>query len=282
MFMRTTCKLVLLSLIAASSSRPSLAGVDATVRAITRPSVDTTLSFVQPGRIAHVSFKEGDIVKAGELLVRQDDAAEQVQLAQLKAQSDDTTQMRASEASLAQKRVDLEKLQKAAASNAATFLEVEHAKLDVTIAQLSLELAKFEHEQAGRKYEEQRIRVDRMQLKSPIDGRIEKIDVEPGESANALADVIRVVQIDPLWIDAPVPLAGAKGLKSGMMARIQFVESDNTASMTQGRVIFVATVADAASDTLRVRIEVPNKTGRPAGEHVLVTFAGEGQLQAGR
>jgi RND family efflux transporter MFP subunit len=259
-----------------------LAGNGTGVRAITRPSTDITLSFVQPGRIAEVPFKEGDVVKAGDVLVCQDDAAEQVQLAQLKAQSEDVTQMRASEASLAQKRVDLEKLEKAAASNAATFLEVEHAKLDVTIAQLSLELAKFEHKQAGRKYEEQRIRLDRMQLKSPVDGRIEKVNVEVGESANALADVIRVVQIDPLWIDAPVPLTEAIGLKTGMTAQIQFAESGKGASNAQGRVIFIAAVADAASGTLRVHIEVPNKAGRPAGEHVLVTLAGEGQSQAGR
>jgi len=211
------------------------------------------------------------------VLVRQDDAAEQVQLAQLKAQSDDMTQIRASEASLAQKKVDLEKLEKAAASNAATFLEVEHAKLDVTIAQLSLELARFEHEQAGRKYEEYKIRVENMRLKSPVDGRIEKVDVEVGESANALGDVIRVVQIDPLWIDAPVPWAEAVGLKPGMTAGVQFTESGKAASMAEGRVIFVAAVADAASATLRVRIEVPNKGSRPGGEHVLVTFVGEGQ-----
>ncbi len=257
-------------------------GVSTGVRAITRPSADRTLSFVQPGRIAGVPFKEGDLVKAGEVLIRQDDAAEQVQLAQLKAQSEDTTQMRASEASLAQKRVDLEKLQKAAASNAATFLEVEHAKLDVTIAQLSFELAKFEHEQAGRKCEEYRIRVENMQLKSPVDGRIEKVDIEVGESANALTDVIQVVQIDPLWIDAPVPMAEVIGLKTGATARIQFPESGKTASTAEGRVIFVAAVADAGSGTLRVRIEVPNKTGRPAGEHVLVTFTGEERLQAGQ
>jgi RND family efflux transporter MFP subunit len=282
MFMRRICNLVLLSIVVALFWRPALAGVSTGVRAITRPSADRTLSFVQPGRIAQVPFKEGDMVKAGDVLIRQDDAAEQVQLAQLKAQSDDLTQMRASEASLAQKKVDLEKLEKAAASNAATFLEVEHAKLDVTIAQLSLELARFEHEQAGRKYEEQRIRVDRMQLKSPIDGRIEKVDVEVGESANALADVIQVVQIDPLWIDAPVPLSESIGLTTGMTAQVQFAESGKPASTVEGRVIFVAAVADAASGTLRVRIEAPNKTGRPAGEHVLVTFAGEGQSQAGR
>jgi len=275
-------RLVLLSLVVTSLSSLSLAGVGTGVRAITRPSADRTLSFVQPGRIAQVPFKEGDTVKAGEVLVCQDDAAEQVQLAQLKAQSEDTTQVQASEASLAQKKVDLEKLQKAAASNAATFLEVEHAKLDVTIAQLSFELARFEHEQTGRKYAEYKIRVENMQLKSPVDGRIEKVEMEVGESANALEDVIRVVQTDPLWIDAPVPLAEAIGLKAGVAARVQFAESGRAVSGIEGRVIFVAAVADAASGTLRVCIEVPNKAGRPAGEHVVVTFAGDGQQQAGR
>jgi RND family efflux transporter MFP subunit len=250
------------------------------IRAITRPSADATLSFVQPGRIAAVHCQEGDRVQAGQVLVRQDDAAEEVLLAQLKAQSEDTTQIRASEASLAQKKVDLQKLEKAAASNAATALEVEHAKLEVTIAQLSLELARFEHEQAGRKYHEQDIRVQNMQIKSPIDGSIEKIDVEVGESVNTTMQAIQVVQTDPLWIDAPVPLAQAIDLKAGGTAQVTFGLSDQptraeqaaAGSAVPGRIVFVAAVADAASGTLRVRIEVPNKTRRPAGEHVLITF----------
>lgn len=244
------------------------------IRAITKPSADVVQSFVQPGRIAAVYFKEGDAVKAGQALVQQDDAAEQILLAQLKAQSEDMTQIRASEASLAQKKVDLQKLEKAAASNAATALEVEHARLDVTIAQLSLELARFEHEQAGRKYQEQKVRVENMQLRSPIDGYIEKIDVEVGESVNmtTTVEVIRVVQIDPLWIDAPVPLAQAVGLKVGMTARVELAESGKKGLLGEGRVIFVGAVADAASGTLRVKIEVPNKARRPAGEHVLVSF----------
>lgn len=247
---------------------PSAGGI----RAITRPSADVAQSFVQPGRIAGIHFKEGDAVKAGQALVQQDDAAEQVLLAQLKAQSEDMTQIRASEASLAQKKVDLQKLEKAAASKAATALEVEHAVLDVTIAQLSLDLARFEHEQAGRKYQEQKIRVENMQLKSPIDGYIEKIEVEVGESVNTTIEVIRVVQVDPLWIDAPVPLAQAVGLKAGMTARVELAESGKKGLIGEGRISFVGAVADAASGTLRVRIEVPNKARRPAGEHVLVSF----------
>lgn len=250
----------------------SLGDASPGVRAITRPSADITLSFVQPGRIAKVCGKEGDLVKAKQMLVQQDDAAEQVLLAQLQAQAEDTTQIRASEASLAQKKVDLQKIEKAAAGNAATALEVEHARLDVTIAELSLELAKFEHAQAGRKYQEQKVRVEHMQLASPIDGRIEDIKVEVGESINGTTEAIRVVQTDPLWIDAPVPLAQAIALQAGKVARVQFGPAEKPTSTEQGRIIFVAAVADAASGTLRVRVEVPNKAGRPAGEHVLIVF----------
>jgi len=257
---------------AASGSGGASPSATSGIRAITRPSADIIQSFVQPGRIAGIHFKEGDAVKAGQALVQQDDAAEQVLVAQLRAQSEDITQIRASDASLAQKKVDLQKLEKAAANNAATALEVEHAQLDVTIAQLSLDLARFEHEQAGRKYQEQKIRVENMQLKSPIDGYVEKIDVEVGESVNTNTEVIRVVQIDPLWIDAPVPLAQATDLKVGMTARVELAESGKRGSIGEGRISFVGTVADAASGTLRVRIEVPNKARRPAGEHVLVSF----------
>ncbi len=240
------------------------------IRAITRPSADVTLSFVQPGRIARVCCKEGDAVNAGQLLIQEDDALEQAQLAQLQAQSENMTQIRASEASLAQKKVDLEKLETAARRNAATPLEVQHAQLAVKIAELSLELARFEHEQAVRKWDEHGIRVRNMQLRSPIEGRIEKIHVEVGESINALAEAIQVVQIDPLWIDVPVPLDEATRLKRDMTATVNF--PGPTASSAEGRIVFVGAVADAASGTLRVRLGVPNKGNRPAGEHVTVSF----------
>lgn len=256
------CVVMLTTLKAASS--------DVQIRAITSPSADIMLSFVQPGCIAKVYFKEGDLVKAAQVLVQQDDAVEQIQLAQIEAASEDTTQIQASEASLAQKRVDLKKLEKAAAQNAATELEVEHAKLNVKMAELSLQLVEFEHEQAKRKYNEVKVQIEKMSLKSPIDGRIENIHVETGESINALADVVRVVRIAPLWIDVHVPLVKATALSYGKTARVSF-PNPNSVSI-EGRIIYIAAVADAASSTLRVRIEIPNKSNRPAGEHVEIIF----------
>jgi len=261
------CSWVISSVFIAASGTVS---PDTQIAAITIPSADVTLSFVQPGRIAEIHVKEGDAVKAGDVLVQLDDAADQVRLAQLRAESENLTHIQAAEASLAQKRVDLKKLETAAERNAATELEVEHAKLDVRIADLSLKVAIFEHEQAQRKHEEAKIQVDNMSLKSPIYGTIEKIDVEVGESVNALDIAARVVRIDPLWIDVPVPVTNTRNLKCRNPARVQFPDPDKIS--VDGIIVFIGAVADAASGTLRVRVQLPNRSDRPAGEHVRVTL----------
>ena len=252
------------------------------IEAITRPSGDVTLSFVRPGRVAKVLVKEGDGVKASQELILLDDEAEAAQLEQLKAQAEDETRAKAAQAQLAQRKVDLKKLEWAQKQGAATELEVEHAKLDVTISELSLRLAQFERKQDRRKYEEAMIHLDRMRLRSPIDGKVERpVDamgkpravVAPGESVNALERIVRIVKIDPLWIDVPVPVGPARRLRTGTGNVVVEFQNDVSAPLrASGKITHIAAVADAKSDTLTVRVEVPNPGGRPAGEHVYVSF----------
>lgn len=238
------------------------------VRAITKPSGDRTLSFVLAGRLAKVPFKDGDVLQAEQIVAYLDDRAERARLAQTQAKSDDLTQIKASEASLAQKKVDLKKLTKAAQMLAATELEVEHARLDVRIAELSLDLARFEHDQALRQLHESQIRIDQMRLRTPISGIVAQLHVEEGESVNGLEEVMRVVQTDPLWVDASIPITQAALIKLGAQLDVTFYPPDpNT---VRGRVIYVSPVADAGSNTRTVRLEIPNPGKRPAGEHVQV------------
>ena len=236
------------------------------IEAITKPSKDVTLSFVRQGQIAKILVKEGQVVKVGRVLVQQDDAAEQAHLAQLKAQAEDTI----AQAQLDQKKVDLKKIEWAAKRGASTELEVEHAKLDVLIAELSVKLAKFEHTQNKRKYDEVKIRLSRMRLISPIAGRVERVFIETGESVDSMDEVVRIVSIDPLWIDVPVPVRQAHTLKPNRIARIAFDKSGK--DKIDGKIVHVASVADAASGTLNVRVELPNPSSRPAGEKVYVCF----------
>jgi cobalt-zinc-cadmium efflux system membrane fusion protein len=215
--------------------------------------------------------KEGDHIKARHLLVRLDDTAELAELEQIKAQSQQTVEIEAAEASLAQKKVYFKRLEWAEEQGAATDLEVEQARLEVKIDELKLKMARFEHEQTERKYKEAQIRVNRMRLKSPVTGRVEKVEVEVGESINALDDVIRVIRTDPLWIDVHVPLEKGKTLGVNHFVKIGFPDAD--IKTVKGKIIFISTFADAASETLRARIEVPNKSNRPAGEYIRVLFS---------
>ena len=239
------------------------------IEAITKPSQDVKLAFVRAGRISRVLVKEGQHVEAGQLLMEQDDQAEQVQLKQLKAQAEDTTRIRYAAAQLEQKKVYFERLQKVEAT-ATTQTEIDLAKLDVTIAELSKELAEFEHSQDAKKYEEAKDQLDRMRLVSPIAGKVEMISLQAGESAEAQAPVVRVVSTDPLWVDVYVPLDQAAHLTIGGTARVASNPTGPPAS--KGKVIHIASVAEAASNTLLVRLEVPNPSAQPAGERVYIIF----------
>lgn len=241
------------------------------IEAITRPSKDVTLSFDRPGRIAKVFVKDGNAVKQGQPVVQQDDAAERAKLKQLAAQADNDVRIRAAQAQLDQKEVDYKKVKEAyEKTKAASKMEVEHAKLDVMIAQLSLELSRFEHAQDKLRHEEAKILLDKMCLQSPISGRIEQVLVQKGESKDAQEPVIRIVQVDPLWIDVPAPLDRARDLKVGMSAKVRF--PGGAGAEVTGKIIHIASVADAASNTIVVRVEAPNGADRPAGQHVRVSF----------
>ena len=240
------------------------------VEAVTRPSADVVLQFVRPGRIAEVRVRQGDAVKPGDLLTRLDDEAEQVQLAQLKAQAEDLIRIKAADAQTAQKREDLKKIEGAASQGAATPWEVEHARLEVLISELSADLARFTQKQDRLKYEEAVAQVARMKLTSPVAGTVELVLVEEGEPADPQTKAFRLVKTDVLWADVPVPMAEAVGLKAGAAAQVLFPGAEE--KPVAAKILFLAAVADAASETRIVRLEIPNAAGRPAGERVRVRF----------
>jgi HlyD family secretion protein len=241
------------------------------VQAVTIPSADITLSFVVSGKIAEILVKEGDTVEKGALLAALHDEPERIQTEQLKVQAADRTRILSAKAELAQKRVDLEKLDAARKKGAVSDWEVAHMKLNVRMAKLSLQAATIEHEQFHRQYSQAVQQLARLRIASPIPGRVEKVFMEAGEGVEKLGPVVQLVRTDPLWLDVPVPLPQAKRLAMGQQAVVLF-PGDPAGKSTDGRIVYISSVADAASDTLRVRIDVDNPSDRPAGERVTVDF----------
>jgi len=235
------------------------------------PSADISLSFVVSGKIAEILVKEGDTVEKGALLASLHDDPERIRTEQLRVQASDKTRILSAKAELAQKRVDLKKLDAARKKGAVSDWEVAHMKLSVRMAKLSLQAATIEREQFQRQYSQAVQQLERMRIVAPIPGRVEKVSVEAGEGVEKLGPVVQLVMTDPLWLDVPVPLPQAKRLAMGQRAVVLFPENP-TGKSTDGRIVYISSVADAASDTLRVRIEVGNPSGRPAGERVTVGF----------
>jgi len=240
------------------------------IKAVTAPSEDLSLAFVRSGRIAKVLVEEGRQVRPGQALVQLDDAVERTQAALLKAQAEDTTRVRAAQLQLARKKDVLQGIAKAHAGGASPKRELEEARLDAAMAELTLEMARLEHEQAKGRYREAQLMLERTRLASPVAGRVERILAKTGESVDALAPVVRLVRIDPLWVDVPVPLAQARPLKPGQPAHVRFGAAKPPPAV--GSIVRVSSVADAGSETLEVRVKLPNPAGRPAGEHVTVRF----------
>ncbi len=258
-------------LISALAAAPCVSQAEM-LQGISAPNADITLSFVVPGRVSEVLVKEGTTVKKDQLLVRLFDEPEKIQCEQLKMLSEDRTKILAAQAELSQKRVDLKKVEMARAKGAASDWEVEHLKLNVRIAALALKSSQIERVQYQRRYDHALSQLERLRLVAPIEGLVEDVSVEVGESIGTLGPVLRVVQNDPLWIDVPVPMSQAARLAVGQDVWIAFPDTPSP-DAPNGRIINIATVADAASDTLRVRVEAPNPTKRPAGERVAVTFS---------
>ena len=236
---------------------------------ITAPSQDVELGFVTPGRIGDVFVRQGDKVKQGDTLAKLDDSAEQAATEQLRLQSISTINARYAQAQADQKHVDLEKFTELFGKSLATQLEFRNAEVEAKIADLRVELAKFDLEQAVLKYQESNLNLSRMTLKSPIDGMVEKIAAQPGESADKDGKIMRVVNIDPLYIDVPISRGDANRLSLNHPANITF---SDTSVHGVGKVIFISAVANSGSDTVAVRIELPNPSLRRAGEPVKIDF----------
>ena len=242
------------------------------IEGISKPSADILSSFELRGLIVKVNVKEGQHVKKGTLLSKLDDSTQQHQLDQQKKLSENNIQIdRATQEHKFMTKA-VQHLEKAVNKGAATEKELDEAKLEQIRAKLDIDFAKFEKEQHRLKYLELNSELKKFVLHSPVDGVIESVLVERGETSDPQKEAFRIVRTNPLWVDAAVPVEVAKTLKKGSKQKVIFPKSPNLPESQMGSVIYISSVADSASDTVTIRLEIPNEKGRLAGERVMIEF----------
>lgn len=104
--------------------------------------------------------------------------------------------------------------------------------------------------------------IDNTRLRAPIAGVVNRLIVDQGSFVAPGGEVLQIVRNDPLLAVVRVPQAEIGGVRPGMAAAVRFIGGQET----EGHVSFVAPLADAATRTFRVEVEIPNPGSRiPAG-----------------
>lgn len=243
-------------------------GVAAAIEGVTKPSADVSLSFTVATLVDELKVVEGQVVKSGDTLATQVKTAEMHQLERLKQESQSNVMVDRARAEKEYSEKDLQAL-KTMSKNARSLKEVTDAELKVKVAEFNLEKAKFEQQLAALKFRELESKLEQYKLKSPVEGVVEKLSIEPGEAPKAGEEHIRIVRVKPMWVEVPVPRRTAMKLRQRDGAQVVFPDGTFEPG---ARIIFISPVADTASDTVRVKLELANEKGRLVGERVKVVF----------
>jgi len=274
--MKQSAHLSLLALVAAftlgavfSDARAQPAGDP--VEAYTGARLDLRLALVVPGRVARVLVEEGEAVEEGDPIVELADPEGEAQIRLLELRAASTLEEDAAEADHDLAAVREQMVKSAAERGGASEFEVREAALETVRARLAADLFTQRRREAELQLEQARRRHEQYTLRAPAAGVIDELPVEPGETVEALSPVARLVNADALIADVMADTASTLGLEPGRSASVEFRLGDRAVT-AEGLVTYVAAVADAASDTRRVRVEIPNDRGLPAGTRVFVTF----------
>jgi len=113
----------------------------------------------------------------------------------------------------------------------------------------------------------QGIKVELMALKSPINGYVETIDAKVGEVTDPQKPVMTVVQNNPLHVEFYLPTPQSNKLKVKQDLEVRYATDQQ---WMPAKVIYKSPVADAASDTQKIRLEMANTDDRDTGLQVMV------------
>jgi RND family efflux transporter MFP subunit len=252
-----------------SAAMASSSGGGTGVLAIAAAQYDKKLAFAIAGRVGSVKVKPGQPVKMGDLLMELEDDEGKALIAQFEVKAASDVELRIARENLNLAALEERHLRDLVAKTAASPIELDRAVIKKNLAILDVDKASQEHVELTKQLEQARAKHAQYCLVAPVAGVVEEVNYYENQSVEPAKPVLRLVVTDPLWIDVAVPTSATLALKVGDSATIHPTLSGYGDTMT-GKVIFVAAVADAASTTRLIRVEVPNPKAMPAGTQVTV------------
>lgn len=239
----------------------------------TEPSRDVVMRFSFPTEIREVLVVGGQRVRQGELLIRARDADVLAQVAHQKLRAGNELEVRAAEQALDLAAFRFRNAEAAKAKDSYSAAEFEERRIELKQAEIQLEQTKMRLQEQQIVLQQAEGTHERFRLEAPFDGTIEEVLVDVGQGANEQVPAIRVVNTEQLWLDAyPRTLETLElALKQGSTAWV-LLDLPGGARLAEGKVLYVSPVADSVSQRRRVRVEINNPGGFPAGTPAMVRF----------
>ncbi len=227
-------------------------------RCLITPERVTEVGSQVTGVVSSVRVERGDFVRSGQLLARLHADAEvaSVNVAKTRAKAD--ADLKAAEANYEFQRQNLARAQDLMKRNFISQQALEKVRAETKVARQKLIQAREQREVAQRELELARAQLRKREIRAPFDGIIAERYVSVGERIEE-RPMFRIARIDPLRIEVVVPAALFGTVEKGMVARV--LPDLPKAKPLDASVVLVDRLVDPASNTFRVRAELPNPGG---------------------
>jgi multidrug efflux pump subunit AcrA (membrane-fusion protein) len=240
------------------------------VNIITQPSYTRKVSFPLPGIVKESLIKDGDVVKAGQVLMRQDTDLDEKEAERLKVEAESESRIEAAKADMEVKKIDYD-IKSTGTGHAYSASEINEARAKLTEAEKSVKVAEEDHQQAKIKYDQQLVRLTKMEMKAPADVQgewiVDHIVTNVGEMADPQSrdGVIVLVKNDPLDVEIRgLTTRQVATLKNGEKLQVRYL-NDGPNDWKEAAVDYIQPVALADADRQKVKLKLPNPDGRYAG-----------------
>ncbi len=215
--------------------------VSGTLRAVNSAVVKSRVA----GELQNLTVREGDSVKAGQVLARIDPTEFQARWQQARQQAD-----------AAQAQVDL--AQRAYDNNRALVDQgfISRTALDTSL--INLQAAQATHRAAVAAADVARKALDDTTLKAPLSGQVAQRLAQPGERLPIDARIVEIVDLSQLELEASVPAADSLTLKPGQSAELRVEGSQQAVA---AKLVRINPSAQAASRSVTVYLSLTNPGG---------------------
>ena len=240
-----------------------------------QPKITLKLGTQVPGLIREMLVDRGTVVKKGDVIARLESGVEAAAVLLAEARAKNESSVRSGQAKVEYQKRKEERMKALRKNDTVAFSSADEAETLARVAENEFDEAKVNLQMAQTELVRAREILNQRVVLSPIDGVVTARTLGPGEYAFDQGHLVTVAQIDPLYVEAYVPLKQFGRIRVGMAAEVQLEEP--VGGVYKAVVTVVDQVFDAASGTIGIRLELPNPNyAIPAGLKCQVRFGGIG------